>query len=43
VGAAAFTDALDAWLAEAVPVPSEAARIADLISGETARKLYRLP
>lgn len=42
VGSAAFTDALDAWLGEAVPVPAEAARIAALISGENARRLYGL-
>ncbi|MEZ0064827.1 putative TIM-barrel fold metal-dependent hydrolase [Streptacidiphilus sp. MAP12-20] len=43
VGAAAFTDALDSWLAEAVPVPAEAARIAGLIGGGNAQKLYKLP
>ncbi|RAG85630.1 amidohydrolase [Streptacidiphilus pinicola] len=43
VGSAAFTDALDAWLGEAVPVPAEAARIVALISGENARRLYKLP
>jgi predicted TIM-barrel fold metal-dependent hydrolase len=43
VGVAAFTDALDAWLAEAVPVPAEAARIAALIGGGNAGRLYKLP
>ncbi len=42
VGVAAFADALDAWLAEAVPVPAEAARIAALVGGGNARRLYGL-
>ncbi|MEY9873602.1 putative TIM-barrel fold metal-dependent hydrolase [Streptacidiphilus sp. MAP12-33] len=42
VGAAAFADALDAWLAEALPVPDEAARVAALIGGGNARRLYKL-
>ncbi|SEK96161.1 amidohydrolase family protein [Streptacidiphilus jiangxiensis] len=42
VGVAAFTDALDAWLGEALPVASEATRVASLIYGENARRLYKL-
>ncbi|WP_332262364.1 amidohydrolase family protein [Streptacidiphilus rugosus] len=42
VGAAAFTDAIDAWLAEALPVPAEAARVAALVGGGNARALYGL-
>ncbi|WP_084699696.1 amidohydrolase family protein [Streptacidiphilus anmyonensis] len=43
VGVAAFADALDAWLGEAVPAEAEAARIAALVAGGNARRLYRLP